>query len=521
MSRAVLLTGAGLVALGLAIFSWKAGRLDLPVTPARAPGLWQVQIEIAARGDGAEGSVRAALPYSGPGQRIFGEHFTSDRLGFEIRSGDEARLGIWSGWMERVHRILYGFRVQLFPREVPVPAAPYAAPPPSLRQRYARPSLGIPSSTEQVREAVQSLRLPGPDGVGARVRSIFAFVTHEIGEGESAGDDAVLTLMQREGSELGRERLLVTLLRGVGIPARLVQGLELRETTPRRRLWTEAWIDGVWVPMSATAGFFAEVPAGMLAVRYGDGPLVEGTGTRAVAVSFTSLQENLSPDDLATLMTPPVPFLQSISLYRLPLQLQASLRLLLLLPLGVLLLAVARNALGVPSYGTFMPVLVALALRWTGLGWGLVMLLSVLAVGVLGRLVTDRLRLLLVPRLSLLLCVVVLVTTAIALLGKGMDQSDLYAGVLFPIVILTMLIERMSIVLAEEGTRAAVVRFLWSSLLAISIYPLFRSELLAHLMFTFPELIFVSMGCLVWLGGYTGYRVSDLIRFRSFASGAA
>jgi len=29
------------------------------------------------------------------------------------------------------------------------------------------------------------------------------------------------------------------------------------------------------------------------------------------------------------------------------------------------------------------------------------------------------------------------------------------------------------------------------------------------------------MGCLVWLGGYTGYRVSDLIRFRSFASEAA
>jgi hypothetical protein len=36
-------------------------------------------------------------------------------------------------------------------------------------------------------------------------------------------------------------------------------------------------------------------------------------------------------------------------------------------------------------------------------------------------------------------------------------------------------------------------------------------------MFTFPELTFCAMGALVWIGGYTGYRVSDLLRFRSLA----
>jgi hypothetical protein len=39
-------------------------------------------------------------------------------------------------------------------------------------------------------------------------------------------------------------------------------------------------------------------------------------------------------------------------------------------------------------------------------------------------------------------------------------------------------------------------------------------------MFSFPELILVVMGFLVWIGGYTGYRVMDLIRFRSFANSA-
>jgi hypothetical protein len=37
-------------------------------------------------------------------------------------------------------------------------------------------------------------------------------------------------------------------------------------------------------------------------------------------------------------------------------------------------------------------------------------------------------------------------------------------------------------------------------------------------MFTFPELTFVVMGGLVWIGGYLGYRISDLLRFRMLAA---
>jgi hypothetical protein len=36
-------------------------------------------------------------------------------------------------------------------------------------------------------------------------------------------------------------------------------------------------------------------------------------------------------------------------------------------------------------------------------------------------------------------------------------------------------------------------------------------------MFTFPEVVIAVMGVLVLIGGYTGYRVSDLLRFRGFA----
>ena len=192
----------------------------------------------------------------------------------------------------------------------------------------------------------------------------------------------------------------------------------------------------------------------------------------------------------------------------------------MLLPLGALITAFLRNVVGIPSFGTFMPLLVALALRGTGLTVGLLLLGSVLLIGILVRVLLERLRLLLVPRLSLILCIVVLSVTSFGLLGLRLEDRDFYAGILFPIVILTMLIERFSVTAAESNVTEAVRRGIASTLIALVIYPVLRSSLAEHLMFGFPELVIVVMGLLVMMGGYTGYRLTELYRFRSFAGGA-
>jgi len=89
--------------------------------------------------------------------------------------------------------------------------------------------------------------------------------------------------------------------------------------------------------------------------------------------------------------------------------------------------------------------------------------------------------------------------------------------VLFPMVILTMFVERFTLVMAEEGLRPALVRASWTTLVAVAVFPTFHSTVAEHLMFGFPELIFVVIGVLIWVGGYTGYRLLDLLRFRAFA----
>ena len=517
MNRVAAAVGFVLVALGLAIFGWKAFVYDLPILPTDPEGLWRVELNVTVRGTGGRGSVRAPVPSTAPGQDVYDESSSSDRLLFTLRTEAGERTAIWRGAFDGVHDIAYGFHVRLAPVEAPLPKD-VGAPPPEIAQRYAGAAREFPIDAAEIATTLQMLALSPPSDVAGRVRSIYAMVAHEVATTAGGSDDALLALANHAGSERGKTALLVTLLRAAGVPARPVTGLELRTgAAPHEIPWAEAWAGGAWVPLSPTGAFFAARPASLIALRAGSFANVEVTGAEAVTYHYEALREHLRSEELAAMMVPPNRVLRALSLYHLPVATQSALRLLLALPLGALIVAIFRNLIGVPTFGTFMPVLIAFALRNVPIYVGLAMVVGVISVGVFGRLVLERLRLLLVPRLAILLCLVVLGVAVFALLGRSFETRELFSGVLFPIVILTMLIERFSIAIAEEGMRTALVRSGYSLLVTVAVYPILRDPTAEYVMFSFPELTFCVMGILVWIGGYTGYRLLDLVRFRSFA----
>jgi transglutaminase-like putative cysteine protease len=517
VSRVAAAVGLALVALGLAVFGWKVFVYDLPVLPTDPEGLWRVELDVSVRGSSGRGSVRAPVPSTAPGQEVTDERSAADRLLFTIRTTDGERTAIWRGAFDGVHEIAYGFRVRLAQVEAPLPRDAIAASP-EIARRWGHAEREFPSDAPEIAETLQALALPPDSDVAGRVRSIFAMVAHEVATAAGGSDDALLALANRAGSERGKTALLVTLLRAAGVPARPVTGLELRTNTPPRETpWAEAWAGGAWVPLSPTGAFFALRPASLVALRTGSFANVETTGAEAVTYHYEALREHLRAEEVAAMMVPPSRVLRALSLYRLPVPTQAALRLLLVLPLGALIVAVFRNLIGVPTFGTFMPVLIAFALRNVPIYIGLAMVVAMIGAGVFGRLVLERLRLLLVPRLAILLCLVVLGVAAFAMLGRRFETREFFSGVLFPIVILTMLIERFSIAIAEEGMRTALARSGYSLLVTIAVYPVLRDPTAEYVMFSFPELTFCVMGVLVWIGGYTGYRLLDLVRFRSFA----
>jgi len=517
VNRAAAVTGSVLMALGLSIFAWKTLVLQLPVLPSDVENLWRVELEIEARGSGQRGSVRAALPSSDSEQEVFDERQTSDRLVFTIRTERGQRTGVWSGKFDGVHSISHGFRVQLADTPPALPTELAQKPPKAIVEAYSRGTSRFPIDAPEIRELVASIAPPAPDDPLGQMRTLLGYVTDEILTVATGSDDALLTLTAGEGSHVGKSRLLVSLLRAAGFPARLAAGLRLRaQKDARETVWVEGWVGGSWIPLSPTLGFFGARPPDLLLLKSGSATLIEETGLDAISSRHRVLRESLDAKEVASFMVPSNPLLAAVSLYRLPVGSQAALRILLILPLGALIISVFRNLIGLRTFGTFMPLLIALALRELSLSLGLSLVGSVIALGIVSRLFLDRLQLLLVPRLGVLLCVVVLAITAQSLFGRSYEVKDLFASVLFPVVILTMLIERYSITSTEEGPGAALRRLASSTLIAICIYPAFRIDALDHLMFGFPELVITIMGALVAIGGYTGYRLAELWRFRSF-----
>jgi hypothetical protein len=183
----------------------------------------------------------------------------------------------------------------------------------------------------------------------------------------------------------------------------------------------------------------------------------------------------------------------------------------------VVLLVILRNLVGLRGVGTFMPVLIALAFRETQLVWGLALFTLVLAAGLLVRLYFDYLKLLLVARVAAILMFVILLLAAITVLSSKLHFDRGLSVALFPLVILTMTIERVSVTWDESGPAEAIKLALFSLIIAAICFEVMSAPPVQYVFFAFPELILVLMAVTLLIGRYTGYRLSELVRFKVLA----
>jgi hypothetical protein len=177
-----------------------------------------------------------------------------------------------------------------------------------------------------------------------------------------------------------------------------------------------------------------------------------------------------------------------------------------------------RNIVGFKTFGTFMPVLIALAFRETHLVAGIILFTVLVALGLAIRFYLDRLKLLLVPRLAAVLIVVILLMLIVSIVCHRLGIESGLSVALFPMVIITMTIERMSIVWEERGPREAVQEGIGSLITATLAFAAMSWGALAHLITTFPELLLVLLAATILLGRYSGYRLLELRRFRVLAA---
>jgi hypothetical protein len=143
----------------------------------------------------------------------------------------------------------------------------------------------------------------------------------------------------------------------------------------------------------------------------------------------------------------------------------------------------------------------------------------IVALGLVIRFYFERLKLLVVPRVAAVVVVVVMLMALLTIVTHHLGIERGLSVALFPMIILSWTIERMSVLWEEEGP-VEVAKQGGGSLFVASIgYLCMNNEFIQHLVFAFPEVLLVVLAIILLLGRYTGYRISEFLRFRDFSEG--
>jgi len=189
-------------------------------------------------------------------------------------------------------------------------------------------------------------------------------------------------------------------------------------------------------------------------------------------------------------------------------------RIMLTIPVGIALLVILRQFVGLQTIGTFMPVLIGVSFHATGAVVGVALFTVIVAIGLVVRLYFERLRLLLVPRLASVVTLVVILMLALTLGFSSFGLDFGTSATVFPLVILAMTVERMAVAWEELDPSDALFKALGSLAVALMSYGLMSLDPLQDLMLRFPEILLILLAFTIFMGRYRGLRLSELVRFK-------
>jgi hypothetical protein len=322
-------------------------------------------------------------------------------------------------------------------------------------------------------------------------------------------------LATKSGSPLARARSMVAMCRFRRLPARLVTGFEIKQqANAKPRVWVEVFVNQRWEPYDPEFAYSRSLPMNYLPVRRGGDRIVTDEPaklTKDLLPTFSIVR--LPPNERLLRVDEQHP-LRILDLTRLPFPMHDVLSILLLLPFGALITAFIRNVIGIQTFGTFAPALLAMSFIYADLTSGIMILLVVITVGLVGRSLLERLRLLMVPRLSIILTLVILcVVFGFSILFYFFPRITA-DSVLLPMVILTILIERFHVTVEEDGIVFALQLAVGTVVVAILCYAVLAWKEVGEFVLTYPEAHFFTIAAFILLGRYAGYRMTELWRFR-------
>jgi len=494
-----------LVAIGLGLTVYKAAYLGFPLTPGEKQKIWSVEATIDFVADGDKPvKVSLALPDIQDNYAMIEESSASPDYGASQAIIDSTR---WVEWAKR---------------EATGPQKLYY----KLKFYYDSKVKSDYNIYEKPNHKIEPYNFTGSDNLAAS--SLVSLVK------DRSADDVTFTsglitlfnsdepfqnvkMLLGENPSAKTKLLLITRVLSLEkIPYQVIRGLYLEDGKRKQNLTSllEVYDGEKWVLFDVKIGRI-DMPDNFVIWQRGGDYLFEVRGGHDSKVKFSVVENYVPAKQIAVLDQDSK--LLNFSLYILPSSEQNAFKSLLLIPIGALVVVFMRILVGLKTSGTFMPILIAVAFTQTKLLTGLIMFIVVVAIGLVIRSYLSRLNLLLVARISAVIIVVIGIMSTITIVSYKLGLYNVLSITFFPMIILSWTIERMSILWEEEGAKEVLLQGSGSLIVAVIAYLAMTNNLIQHITFNFPELYFVVLALIIALGKYTGYRLLELRRFKSFA----
>lgn len=499
--------------LGFGIFLYKAAILDFPLSANKTAESWYIESKLEFMAHGKPVKAKMYLPRTSSNYAIVDENFISDGYGLVTKEEKETnnRVVQWSKRNSSGKEVIF-YRAVLY--DVTVTSDAEQVEGPKIKGLTYRDEIFKQKTQEDpLYLALASLI----DELYARSADEETFVTELLKVIQEDKDERMIRIRGDLESAKEPHQFMATVLNYAAIPSRTMHGISLQDNQTNVRFihWVEYFANGSWnvvIPEKSQIGFKEER---LLPWWEGDSEFFQLNGANKGRVTLSVKRHTESALTEAIWQGSKLnELVYSISIFSLPIDVQLVFHVVLLVPLGALVMAFLRQVIGLKTFGTFMPVLIALAFRETQLVWGIVFFSIIVAFGLIFRAYFDKLHLLMAPRLTAILTVVVVVMFLISIIAFKMGISAGFSISLFPIVILTMVIERMTIMWEEVGMREALQTAFQSFIAAAIVYAVMYNDLINHWIITFPELLLVVLAMALLLGRYNGYKLTEYYRFK-------
>jgi 7 transmembrane helices usually fused to an inactive transglutaminase/Inactive transglutaminase fused to 7 transmembrane helices len=504
-SRAqVYVLGFFLILLGVGFVTYKSILLGMPIIPGEYQTVWTIEAKVEFQPTDDPIKVSLALPKTQANMQVLDEVFSSSGYGFSTDNTDGNERAVWSKRRAFGKQSLYYkldvYRLLDFVERSPLHFSTDINKPEWSGSRQA-----------SLREAAASL-IEQSWQISADTETYVIQLLKSFNDKDNKDSRLIRSAL----SDRSKVQMVLELLAVAEVPAHMLRGIFLEDDRSRiapeelLEIYTgERWI--VFNPDTGKVG----LPENFLIWQRGDKSLLDVEGGSASRVRFSVLANDVPARNAALKqMGGEQAAMVDYSIYSLPIEQQSIFKSILLMPVGAMLVIILRVVVGIRTAGTFMPVLLAIAFIETKLLNGVLIFLMILVVGLWARSYLSRLDLLLTARIAAVVVLVVLIMSFLSIISYKLGYEQALTVTFFPMIIIAWTIEHMSILWEDDGPVEVLIQTAGSLLVATICFVVMTSHLVEHCMFNFPELLLSLLGVIIVLGTYTGYRMSELLRFR-------